>query len=298
MAELIVKLYRNNQLKRDEMTHDQLVTIITRKGRRLQIRQNVVHVEVVSEIINKIRVFKHIEFADPILVIEDDEGYFLVNGNHTAHALEQVIKNGKIVPGLKTAPIAIISNELLPSDIADRNEVLKLVATIMNRVEKVVRGMTKGDIKDMIKVDLIDGKKIDDAEYQQVLADAAQVEESTIRELVSKVKQDSLTAILNQKHKHYQYTVAELNTLKANREDIRTEVTWAVVTPDKTYETLGKAIGNMIERDCTKAHVLFHFKNYEDVKDLKVKTENRIAQFMQHCTAKLTYEFLPCQVEI
>ena len=175
---------------------------------------------------------------------------------------------------------------------------MKLVATIMNRVEKIVRGMTKNDIKDLINNDMIDGKNIDDTEYQEVLADAAQVEFSTIRELVSKVKSESFISMQNKKFKHKQYSVAELNGIKLDRETVDTEVTWAVVTTDKTYETLGKAIGNMIERDCAKAHVLFHFKNHEDVKTLKKKTEERIAKFMQYNSVPLTYEFLPCQAEI
>jgi acetolactate synthase small subunit len=208
------------------------------------------------------------------------------------HALEQVIRNGKIVPGLKTAPIAIIPEDLLPSDTESRDEVLKLVGVMMNRVEKIVRGMTKGDIKNLIKNDFIDKKNIDNSEYQQVMADSSQMELSTIRELVSKVKQESLTELQNKKFLFKQYTVSELNAHKVDRETTETEVTWAVVTSDKTYETLGKAIGNMIERSCTKAHVIFHFKNYEDVKLLRSKTEDRIAKFMKTSSVNLSYEFL------
>lgn len=298
MAERIVDLYRNRQLTSGQVDHEEIVTIITKKGRRLQVRQNVVSPEVVSEIVNKVRVFKHIEFADPILVVEDDQGYFLVNGNHTAHALEQIIRNGKIVRGLKTAPIAIISEELLPADAEDRFEVLKLVATILNRVEKVQRGMTKNDIKDIISKDMVAEKNIEDTEYQEVLAEAAQLELSTIRELVSKAKQEAKTALENKKFKHKQYSVAELNGYKIDRTTLETEVTWAVVTHDKIYETLGKAIGNMIEGDSTKAHVIFHFKNFEDVKKLKSKTEDKIEKFMKMSTVQLSYEFLPWQEEI
>lgn len=297
MAEYIVNLYRKGELEKREVDRDQLVIFITKSGRRLQVKQNEVHVEVVSEIVNKIRVFKHIEHADPILVIEDDEGYFLINGNHTVHALEQVIRNGKIVPGLKTAPIAVIPDSLLPSDPQDRVEVLKHIAIIMNRVEKIVRGMTKGDIKNLIKNDMIDKKNIDDSEYQEVMAASAQMEVATIRELVSKVKQESLTELQNKKFHFKQYTVAELNAHKVDRETTETEVTWAVVTPDKIYETIGKAIGNMIERSCNKAHIIFHFKNYDDVKKLESKTNERIAKFMKTSSVNLTYEFLPWMKE-
>ncbi len=297
MAEQIVKLYRSGSLKNEQVDRDQLVVFITKSGRRLQVKQNEVHVEVVSEIVNKIKVFKHINFADPILVIEDDEGYFLINGNHTAHALEQVIRNGKIVPGLKTAPIAIIPEDLLPSEAAERLEVLKLVGTIMNRVEKIVRGMTKGDIKHLIMNDMIDGKDIYHDDYQEVMAEAAQMEKATIRELVSKVKLESLVSMQNKKFHFKQYTVAELNGHKVDRETNETEVTWAVVTTDKIYETLGKAIGNMIERSCTKAHIIFHFKNYEDVKKLQSKTQERISKFMQTSSVNLTYEFLEWKAE-
>lgn len=301
MAQRIVKAYNERKLRLDTIDKDVIYTLITRKGRRLQVRQNVVNSDRISEMVGKIRVLKHVEMADPILVLEDDEGWFLVNGNHTATLFNEIIRL-RIIPGLNTAPIAIIPEDMLPSDPQDRLEVLKLVAVQMNKVEKIVQGMTKDDIKHLIQMDMIDGKNIDDDDYQEVMAESAMLKLSVIRQLVSKVKEESLNLQLNTKFNHKQYSVSDLTIIKHDRyRELGTEyeITWAV-TGDKTWETLGKAIGKLIESPAglaTKAHIMFHFKNYADVRELKDDTEKKIKMFQDLSLVPISYEFLSSTVE-
>jgi hypothetical protein len=307
MAERIVEAYKSGSLEIHGITLDKLLLL---KKHVLQVRQNVVNVDKVSEIVGKVRVTKSTQFIDPILVIQaspellklndlecetSKSALMIVNGNHTSEVNAEVIRK-KIVDGYTEAPIVIIPADMLPELPEDQFEVLKLVAVIMNKVEKIVQGMTKNDIKHLIVNDLVSGKDITDPDYQEVLAEAATMSLYDIRTLVSKARQESLNQKLNRRFNFKQYSVAEMNEIKFDREGelgFDTEVTWAVVTPDKTYETLGKAIGNMLQNDCSKAHIIFHFKNYDDVKKLKSSTEEKIEKFQKTSKIKINYEFLP-----
>lgn len=309
MAERIAETYKNHSFQIQEITLDKVLLL---KKYVLQVRQNVVNVDKVSEIVGKIRVTKTTQFIDPILVVEaspellklndveceaSKPALMVVNGNHTTDVNIEVIRK-KIVDGYTEAPIVIIPANMLPELPEDQFEVLKLVAVIMNKVEKIVQGMTKNDIKHLIVNDLVSGKDITDSDYQEVLAEAAQMSLYDIRTLVSKARQEALNQKLNRRFNFKQYSVAEMNEIKFDREGelgFDTEVTWAVVTPDKTYETLGKAIGNMLQNDCSKAHIIFHFKNYDDVKKLKEETEKKIAKFQETSKIMINYEFLPWQ---
>jgi hypothetical protein len=306
VAERIIEAYKSNKLELEYLTLEELKELIKTV---LQVRQNVVNVDKVSEIVSKVRVTKSANLVDPILVVKNPSKdllllngnhtinamRLLVNGNHTLHSNIEIIKH-KIVDGYNKAPIAIIPEDMLPEDPTDRYEVLRLIAVSLNKVEKIVQGMSKGDIKDIIAKDYVKKVDIDDEEYQEVLAEAAHLRVSDIRTLVAKVRQDSINELLNHEHKFYQYSTSEMNWAKAKREDqlgFDYEVTWAVVTPDKTYETLGKAIGNMLENDAKKAHIVFHFKNYEDIRKLKNGTVKKIAKFLETSKVNITYEFLP-----
>jgi hypothetical protein len=306
MAERIIEAYKSNKLEIEYLDLEELKALIKTV---LQVRQNVVNVDKVSEIVSKVRVTKSANLVDPILVVKNPSkdllllngnhimaaSRFLVNGNHTLHSNIEIIKH-KIVAGYNKAPTAIIPEDMLPEDPTDRYEVLRLIAVSLNKVEKIAQGMTKGDIKDIIAKDFVKKVDVENEEYQEVLAEAAQLLVSDIRTMVAKVKQDSLNELLNHEHKFYQYTTSEMNWAKSKREEqlgFDYEVTWAVVTPDKTYETLGKAIGNMLENDAKKSHIIFHFKNYEDIRKLKNHTIKKIAKFQETSKTKLSYEFLP-----
>ncbi len=307
MAERIAEAYKSGSLQINQIALDKLLLL---KKNVLQVRQNVVNVDKVAEIVGKVRVTKSTQFVDPILVVQaspellklnnpDCEcsvpALMVVNGNHTTDVNIEIIRKG-IVVGYTEAPIVVIPAEMLPELPEDQFEVLKLVAVIMNKVEKIVQGMTKSDIKHLIVNDLVSGKDINNSDYQEVLAEAAQLSLYDIRTLVAKARQESLNQKLNRRFNFKQYSVAEMNEIKFNREGelgFDTEVTWAVVTPDKTYETLGKAVGNMLQNDCSKAHIIFHFKNYDDVKKLKDETEKKIAKFQDTSKVKINYEFLP-----
>jgi len=306
-AERIVEAYKNQTIPIHYLSFDKLLLL---KKYVLQVRQNAVNVDKVSEIVGKIRATKSSKFIDPILIFEapkelllindsrceaSAKSYIVVNGNHTIDVNTEVIRK-KIVDGYTEAPIAVIPANMLPELPEDQFEVLKLVAVIMNKVEKIVQGMTKNDIKHLIGNDIISGKNVSDTDYQEVLAEASQMTVYDIRTLVAKAKQESLNQKLNHRFNFRQYTVAEMNEVKFDREEdlgFETEVTWAVVTPDKTYETLGKAIGNMLQNDCSKAHIIFHFKNYDDVKKLKDPTMEKISKFLKTSKVTVSYEFLP-----
>lgn len=291
-AERIVKEYHSKQLPLEFVGHEQLATWVNDPTMRLQVKENVIHNDVVGEIVSKIKYFRHIDHADPILVVETIKGRFLVNGNHTATALEQIIRKA-IVPGINQAPIAIIPNDMLPSDKEELRETLRLVATMMNRQPKVVRGMSKDDIRRMISEDIIDNIDVHDKEYQEAKANAAQMPLSTIREIIAKIQSQSETSLENKKFNFRQLTKYQTDKFKVSRAEKSRFVQVALVTKDQIFGSLAGVIQALVEHEtCKNVHVIFHFKSHHDVETLKIPTINKMEKFKTFVNAPITYEFL------
>jgi ribosomal protein L22 len=295
IAETIVAAYHKGTLPVSVVDEAQLKEWITNQFSRLQVKENVIHTDVVGDIVSKIRYYQHINFADPILVVKRLAGdLFLVNGNHTATALEQVIRQALVV-GVTKAPIAIIPDDMLPSDPAELKETLHLVATMMNRQPKVVRGMGKADIRRMIANDDHDGIDVHNLEYQKAKANSAHVPLSTIREIVSKVAEKNLATSLNKKFHFKQLTTSELNKVKEDRTTRKNFVQHAKVSKD-IAGTFAGVIDHMVTHKGTKCvHVVFHFKNYEDINALKIPTQEYMENFKALVNFPVTYEFLDDQ---
>ena len=295
LSEAIVAAYHNGTLPASHVDHTQLKEWVTNALSRLQVKENVIHTDVVAEIVSKIRYYQHINFADPILVVKRLAGdLYLVNGNHTATALEQVIRQSLVV-GVTEAPISIIPDDMLPSDPAELKETLRLVATMMNRQPKVVRGMSKADIRRMIANDDIGGIDIHNKEYQKAKANSAHVPLSTIREIVAKIAVQNHTSHVNQKFNFKQFTAYELSKIRRDRTDRNNFVQIAKVTKD-IAGTFAGVIDHMVTHKGTKSvHILFHFKNFEDINKFKVPTEEYMKAFEKLVNFSVTYEFLDDQ---
>jgi hypothetical protein len=295
LAETIVAAYHNGTLPASSVDQAQLKEWITNHLSRLQVKENVIHADVVAEIVSKIRYYQHINFADPILVVKRlSDDLFLVNGNHTATALEQVIRQSLVV-GVTKAPIAIIPDDMLPSDPAELSETLRLVATMMNRQPKVVRGMSKTDIRRMIANDYIDDIDIYNLEYQKAKANSAHVPLSTIREIVSKIAEQNLATSLNKKFNFKQLTPYEISKIKQDRTTRNNFVQHAKVSKD-IAGTFAGVIDHMVTHKGTKrVHVVFHFKNYEDINAFKIPTQEYMENFKALVNFPVTYEFLDDQ---
>jgi hypothetical protein len=296
VAEAIVADYKAKKLPRSTADYAQLLKWATDETTVLQVRSNKINVDTLAEIVDRIRYFQHMDFADDILVeIRSDGTMRLINGNHTnAGHIEAIEK--KLVKGLTGANIAIIPEERLPSNSKDRERVLQQVALVMNRKEVVHNKTTKADVRDLIRKDIISGVDVNTFDYQSTLSATVQMKDAVIGKLIMEAKVDLKEAELRQKFNFKQYSAGEINLIKQEREaefedeDESVAVTWAVVTRDKIYETLGKAVGNALNYN--KAHIIFHFKNYSDTK-LKKDTVKSIDAWTKHCTMQITYEFLP-----
>lgn len=296
MAEAIAAAYKNGKLIDSTADYQQLLKWATDKSSVLQVRFNKINVDTVADIVDRIRYFQHMDFADAILVeLRKDGTLRLINGNHTNAAYVEAIEK-RLVDGLLTARIAIIPEDQLPQDETDRELVLQNVALIMNRKEVVHNKTTKGDVRDVIRKAIINGVDVHSQDYQSTLSAAVQMKQSIISKLVMEANVDLKEEELKQKFNFKQYSSAEMNLIKQEREnefeddDESVAVTWAVVTRDKIYETLGKAVGSAL--NFGKAHIIFHFKNYSDTK-LKRDTERAIKAWTENCTMQITYEFLP-----
>jgi hypothetical protein len=295
MAEAIYEAYHKKQLPIVKVAYEVLKEWVTAANRVFQARENLIINEHVADIIQKIRYYQHIDYADPPLVQRDNlgtSGLKLINGNNTVNALEQVMRL-KYVPGLKEISVAVIPDDMLPKGEDELEEVLKLVATMMNRQPKVVRGMSKSDIRDMIARDHVTGKDIQDDDYQKAKSQSAHIPLATVRELVSKVLTDASTAKLNAKMKFRQLAGHEVESVARERLNRKNFVQIAVVTKDKIFGTLSGAIQAMVEHDgCESVHIVFYFKNFSDISLLKTPTKEKIEKMKKIVKFPVTYEFL------
>jgi len=295
MAENIYKAYHAKQLPIKMVGHSVLKEWVDVPSRVLQIRDGMRQVDHIAEIIQKVVYYQHIDYADPPLAIEDgrgQSGLYLINGNHTVNALEQVIRLRK-VPGITQVPVAIIPDEMLPEDKEERMQTLRLVGTMMNRQPKVVRGITKNDIRDMITRDMNEGINIQNHAYQNAKSLSAHLPLATIRELVGKVLVDSAARNMNTKMKFREVPRWELNAIATQRQTFVNFVQVATVTKDKIFGTLAGVLQAMVEHDgCESVHLIFHFKNYSDIRTLKIPTKEKIEAFTKLVNFPVTYEFI------
>ena len=296
VAESIVADYKDGKFAISKADFKQLLKWTTDETSVLQVRSNKINVDVLAEIVDRIRYFGHMDFADAILVERRVDGSLrLINGNHTCAAYVEVFEK-KLVKGLTDAKIVIIPEDRLPEDGNDRERVLVQIALVMNRKEVVHNKTTKSDVRDVIRKDIISGIKVETADYQSTLSASVQMKSAVIGKLIMEAKNDLKEEELRTKFNFKQYSASEMNLIKQELEeefeqnDESVAVTWAVVTRDKIYETLGKAVGNALNYN--RAHIVFHFKNYSDTK-LKTSTIKAINDWLKYCSMEITYEFLP-----
>lgn len=293
-AEAIVAAYHKGTLPKSTADYAQLKEWVTSTASIIQVKLNRVHIDVIAEIISKIKYYKHINYADPILVVNTPKGLMLVNGNHTAAALEQVIRQS-LIDGLNEAPIAIIPDDMLPSDPAEVSETLRLVATMMNRQPKVVRGMSKADLRNVITDDDRDGADIHNTEYQLAKANSAHFPLDVIRDIVAKIVANNYATNTNKKFHFKQLTTYELSKIRLDRTTRKNFVQIAKVSKD-IAGTFAGVIDHMVTHKGTKSvHILFHFKNYDDISAFKVPAEEYMESFKQLVNFPVTYEFLDDQ---
>lgn len=296
VAEAIVAKYKAGKCIPSTVDYQQLLAWANDPSKVLQVRFNKINVDIVAEIVDRIRYFGNLDLAHAILVEKRKDGSLrLINGNHTTFATIEAIER-KLVKGLASAKIAIIPDEDLPENEKDRENVLEKIALVMNRKEEVHNKTTKADIRYIIRKDKLNGEDIHSTDYQSALSASVQIDYRTIAKLVMEAEVELKEEELRKEFHFKQYSVAEMNYYRELRQaefeskDESVAVTWAVVTRDKIYETLGKAVGNALNYG--KAHIVFHFKTYSDTKLMR-GTEQAIKAWMQHCKMELTYEFLP-----
>lgn len=304
LAESIYKAYHANELPirmvgyavlkewRISPNKDELSAF--ERGRILQIRDNVVIPEHIAQIIEKIIYYNSIEYADPMLVFEDGKGInglFLVNGNNTANALEQVMRFKKL-PGLTEVPIAIIPHDMLPSDDENRRHTLELVGTMMNRQPKVFRGGTKNDLAVLIEKDYASGIDVHNKAYQQAKSQSAHIDIRVVRELVSKVVSNSIETSINKAQHFRALTSDEITSFKKQHSNGNNYVQVATVTKDKFFGTLAGVLQHVVEHNADSVHLGLIFKNYSDIRSLKTPSRQKIEAFSEFVTFPVTYEFL------
>lgn len=292
LVEAIVAAYKARTLPASTADHEQLKVWSTDPDTVLQIRHAQIQNDIVAQIIGKIKLHKHIEHADPLLVVNTLKGLYLLNGNHTVRALEQVIRYN-FIPGLKEVPILIVPDDMLPSDPDELKNTLRLIGVIMNRQTKIVTAMKKADLRNAMLDDRTDGIDIEDIEYQRVQAKAFDYDLFVVRDTVAKLNLEILTAGKNKKFHFKELTPGELGKLKVSRSTETNFVQIAGVTKDKIFGSFAGIMQALVEHEtCDNVHVIFHFKNYDDIRTLKIPTQEKIEKFKKFVTVPVTYEFV------
>ena len=290
-AKAVVDAYEKRTLLASTADLAELQVWTLHNKNKYQTREKVVNPEFVSHIIRNISYQKHIQNADPILVAEQNGVRLLINGNNTAAALEQVIRL-QIVPGVFEAPIAVIPHDMLPSDPAERLETIKQIAMMMNIQDKPVQGIYKSDMRRAIAEDAKNGVDIHNEEYQEVRSSSAHMPIATIKEIVSKVASLTDAERTNSDYNFIRLDPKVLDTAKRKRKTKHNFVQIATVSKN-IAGTLAGVVDHMATHKGTKSiHVLFHFKNYDDINNFKVPAEEYMEAVKELLNFPVTYEFL------
>lgn len=307
-----VKLAQKDASRLDYMTAAELSVF-----QGVQIRLDSSDKDFISRTVDWIRRHKSLEHFEPIVfAYVSDEVYrkiiinpkkalkekhtIRIDGKHSNTIAVECVEAG-ILPKDTKFPVVFIDQEMLPEDIDDCVQVLRWVAAALNRVPKQKRSNSTEDLKRELQLDINLKKNVDSKEYQSGIACVYDVDVRKVRKLIAQNREFTQNTDLNERFNFRTYHRKEMDIIKEIKQaelgdDV--EVTWAVVTADKIYETLGKAVGSTLENWKCSAHIVFHFGNYADVSRLQNKTIKRVNAFRQKLQGlDLTYEFLPWKEE-
>ena len=293
-AKAVVDAYKKRTLLASTADLPQLQTWTHHNLNKYQTREKAVNPEFVATIIRTISHDMHIRNADPILVAEQNGVRLLINGNNTAAALEQVIRL-QIVPGVFEAPIAVIPHDMLPSDPADRAETIKQIAMMMNIQVKHAQGVFKNDMRRAIAEDAKKGVDIHNEQYQEIRASSAHMPIATIKDLVSKVASLTDAERTNSDYNFIQLNPAALDKAKRKRKTAHNFVQIATVSKNIAGSLAGVIDHQATHKGTKGIHILFHFKNYDDINNFKVPAEEYMENVKELLNFPVTYEFLDDQ---
>lgn len=299
IAEIVVAMFRDKQLELIKVGHSQLDTWMSTASWALQIRKNQINRDVVSEILDKIRNFEHIDYADPILAIRSKingkDGLYLVNGNNTCCALEQVLRLDEFRSlNIKEVSVALIPVELMPKDKENLDETLEQIALIMNQQPKVVRGTTKQDMQRLITKDLAQ-KKVDITKlsYKEAKAKSSQMSVSTISEIVAKVRANAKVALNNELARFKQLVEADYAHIISARKTNDNFVQIASLSKKSLFGSFAGTIQHMSSRKhCNSVHIIFHFTKFDDIEELKDWAIESLERSKPRLNFDVSYEFL------
>jgi len=300
IAEIVVAMFRDKQLELIKVGHSQLDTWMSSASDwALQIRQNLINRDVVSEILEKIRVFEHIDYADPILAIrtklEGKDGLYLVNGNNTCCALEQVLRMDEFRSlNIKEVSVALIPVELMPKDKENLHETLEQIALMMNQQPKVVRATNKQDMQRLITKDLAERNvDINKLSYKRAKAKSSQMSLRTISEIVAKVRANAKVALTNQMNRFKQLVEADYTHIVSARKTNDNFVQIAALSKKSLFGSFAGAIQHMVFRKhCKSVHIIFHFTKFDDIEELKDWAIEYLEKSKLLVKFDVSYEFL------
>jgi hypothetical protein len=184
---------------------------------------------------------------------------------------------------------------MLPSDPAEQAETIKQIAMMMNIQDKPVQGIFKNDMRRAIAEDAKQGVDIHNEEYQEARASSAHMPLDTIKEIVSKIATLTDAERTNSDYNFIRLDPVTLDTAKRKRKTTHNFVQIATVSKNIAGSLAG-VVDHMATHKGTKSvHVLFHFKNYDDINNFKVPAEEYMENVKELLNFPVTYEFLDDQ---
>jgi hypothetical protein len=299
-AEKIVQLFDENKLDAVKVPYHQLDAWYRLNDDSLfQCRFERINKDSVKRIVSLIEFNGDLRYAKPVLVYFDKKlkKLVLINGNHTTAAIVESFEKGHIK--LTEFDGQQIPESLLPKSDSDRAAVLEWVAILMNRDPQPKTKSTRKDVRQSILSEIArnggDVECVNEPAYIHNLSNAYQWPikdiQKVIAEAISDIEEQNSNELFNfyAWPEHRIATIEDVRSRELSTKHKTVHCTRAVVG-DKTYESLGKAVGLALNH--SQAHIVFHFPTSSKV-SLRPKIENDIKEWMKFCSKPVTYEFLP-----
>lgn len=299
-AEKIVQLFDENNLDKIKIPYHQLdAWYRLNDDSAFQHRHDRINQDSVKRIVSLIQFNGDLRYAKPVLVYYDKKlkKLVLINGNHTTAAIVESCEKRYIK--ITEFDGQQISESLLPESERDRDSVLEWVAILMNRDPQPKTKTTRKDVRHSVMSEIRrnkgDTECVNEPDYIRALSSAYQWPIKDIQKVIAEAISDIEEEAANEKFNFYpwpEHRIATIETIRAQELSTKHKTVHCTraVVGDKTYESLGKAVG--LALNYSQAHIVFHFSTSSDI-SLRAKVESDIVEWMKFCTKPVTYEFLP-----
>ena len=264
--------YPIKELKTDEIVRD---------FKKIQVRAENTNDDKIKEIVEFVKEYNDDSNFDPITIIVDDDEIpiYLVDGNHTVHAREQL--------QYKFTPAYCIPY----SDLWCKYDNAQKLGHALNKVDKVLDRSSDESIRNVIRDDMRRGIDIENQEYKKNLSRLLKRTLKGIGRMVSSIKGevdgDPLTT-----NPRRLFTAEELQEIKEEREleDLDTTVVLGSTHGASGGQALGSLLKQMATDNNTSGLLILYHRNFNH--------ETRHSHIITSLNVTIMYHELDIEIEL